>query len=420
MSIKQLAMKAREASRKLATLTTEQKNAALKAIIDAIHDEKDFILAANNEDYVLGEEAGLGTMLDRLKLDEKRLAGICGEIESVIGLNDPVGEIMEDRNVPSGLDIQRVRTPIGVIGMIYESRPNVTIDATVLAIKSGNAIVLRGGSDIIHSNKAIVNAIKKGLEKSDVPADAVQLVEDTDRALVKEMLEMKGVIDVIIPRGGRGLINFVSENSMVPVIETGASVVHTYVDAECDVEKAVEILVNAKCRRVSICNTLDTILIHEQAVDKVLGQAFAEGMAKHDVEVRADAKSYEVLAATGYEKLVKAGDDDFGKEFLDYILSIKVVASMDEALDHIYEHSLKHSEAIVSSNSENVERFLNEVDAACVYANASTQFSDGAQFGLGAEIGISTQKLHVRGPFALEGLTSYKWVVRGDGHVRKP
>lgn len=418
MSVKQLALKAREASRKLATLSTEQKNAALKGIVDAIHEDKQIILAGNNEDYVNGEAAGLGTMLDRLKLDEDRLSAICGDIMNVMKLNDPVGEIIEDKKVPSGLDIQRVRCPIGVIGMIYESRPNVTLDAITLAIKSGNAIVLRGGSDIINSNKAIMGAVRKGLEKSDVPVDAVQLIEDTDRGCVKEMLELKGIIDVIIPRGGSGLIDFVVKNSIVPVIETGASVVHTYVDDQVDHQMAIDILTNAKCRRVSICNSLDTVLIHEKSADKVL-PGMVEKMKKYDVEIRADERAYAAMEDTGYEKLVKAKAEDFGYEFLDYILSVKVVGSMDEALDHIYEHSLKHSEAIVTANPENAERFLNEVDAACVYANASTQYSDGAQFGLGAEIGISTQKLHVRGPFALEGLCSYKWVVRGEGHCRK-
>jgi len=418
MTVKTLALKAKEASRKLATLSPEQKNFALKAIIDAIHEDKQIILAGNNEDYVNGEIAGLGAMLDRLKLDEDRLSAICGDIENVIKLNDPVGEIIENKNVPSGLDIQRVRCPIGVIGMIYESRPNVTLDAITLALKSGNAIVLRGGSDIIHSNLAIMSAVRRGLEKSDVPVDSVQLIEDTDRSCVKEMLELKGIIDVIIPRGGAGLINFVVQNSVVPVIETGASVVHTYVDSEVDSEMAVNVLTNAKCRRVSICNALDTILIHEKSVNKILPKML-EKMKEYNVEIRADKRAYAAMQQSKYENLVNATDEDFGREFLDYVISVKVVDSMDEALDHIYKYSLKHSEAILTDNKDNAERFLNEVDSACVYVNASTQFSDGAQFGLGAEIGISTQKLHVRGPFALEGLCSYKWVVRGNWQCRK-
>lgn len=418
MTVRELATKAQSAARKLATLTTEQKNTALKAIIESLNANKVAILAGNSQDYSNGEKAGLGTMLDRLKLDEQRLSAICKDIENVINLEDPVGKILESNQVPSGLDIQKVRCPIGVIGMIYESRPNVTIDAVVLAIKSGNAIVLRGGSDIINSNKAIVKAIKEGLTGSEVPAEAVQLVADTDRGLVKEMLSLKGLIDVIIPRGGKGLINFVVENSVVPVIETGASVVHTYVDEDCDFEQAINILENAKCRRVSICNSLDTVLINQNSVEKLLTARFAEKMTSHDLEIRADQRCHEVLEKLGYPKLVLAAQADFGKEFLDYILAIKVVKDLDEALDHIYKHSLKHSEAIITNIPENAERFLQEVDAACVYVNASTQFSDGAQFGLGAEIGISTQKLHVRGPFALEGLTSFKWVVRGKGQVR--
>lgn len=405
------------ASRTLATLSTDAKNAALTKIVVALLARSDEILAANQEDVermekpnisanAAGADSNPDPMLDRLLLTPDRIRAMAKDIETVIALPDPVGEIIDERTRPNGLTIQRVRVPLGVVGMIYESRPNVTVDAAVLCLKSGNAVMLKGGSDAISTNRVLVKIMKEVL------GDGLQFIDSTDRAVTTEFLKLKGFLDVIIPRGGKGLIDFVTKNSTVPVIETGASVVHTYVDAAADLDMAVAIVVNAKTRRVSICNALDTLLVHEKIAEEFLkklgissevaaGKATTISIGEHDVELRYD----------------EAG---FGKEFLDYVMAVKIVKSLDDALGHIAKYSLKHSEAIVTQDRATAERFLKEVDAACVYWNASTQFSDGAQFGLGAEMGISTQKLHARGPFALEGLTTYKWVIYGDGQVREP
>lgn len=401
------------ASRVLGTLTTEQKNEALSAIGEALVAHQDEILAANKEDVARAEEAGETVMVDRLMLDAGRIGGIVNDLKGVVSLEDEVGKIMDERERENGLKIQRVRVPLGVIGIIYESRPNVTVDAAVLCLKSGNSVMLKGGSDAISSNRALVKVMKEALASTSIPPGAVQFLDTTDRAVTGEFLKLRDYLDVLIPRGSKGLINFVVENSSIPVIETGASVVHTYVDKAADLKKAAEIVVNAKIRRVSICNTLDTLLVHADVAEEFL-KLVTPMLREKNVELRCDEKSLAIVGDEG----IAANPDDFGKEFLDYILSIKVVSDVDEAIAHIAEHSLKHSEAIVTEDSATAEKFLREVDAAAVYLNASTQYSDGAQFGLGAEIGISTQKLHVRGPFALEGLTTFKWVVRGDGQIR--
>ena len=380
---------------------------------EALLSNMDAILKANAEDVARAEAAGQTVMVDRLMLNEERVHGIVAELKKVAALEDEIGKIIDTRNHPDGMTIERVRVPLGVVGMIYESRPNVTVDASVLCLKSGNAVMLKGGSDAISSNRVLVNVMKKALEKTSIPAEAIQFLDTTDRAVTGEFLKLKGYLDVIIPRGGRGLIDFVTQNSTVPAINTGASVVHTYIDKEADLNKAAAIVTDAKTRRVSICNTLDTVLVHEDVAEPFLEQVVPQ-LKNHNVEIRCDERALAMVGPDG----VAAKSDDFGCEFLDYILSVKVVDSLNEAIDHITKYSLKHSESIVTENPENAERFLNEVDAACVYWNASTQYSDGAQFGLGAEIGISTQKLHVRGPFALEGLTSMKWVIRGDGQCR--
>ncbi|MFH1720654.1 MAG: glutamate-5-semialdehyde dehydrogenase [Patescibacteria group bacterium] len=406
---------AKRAARAVAKLSTEAKNSALKLIADKIRANKAEILEANALDIKAGKEKGLGPMIDRLKLTEERIDSICDECMNVASLEDQVGKIIDESERPNGLVIQRVRCPLGVIGMIYESRPNVTVDATVLCLKSGNSVMLRGGSDAINSNRALVKLIKEALAESEIPEDAVQFLDSTDRSVVSEFLKLTDYLDVIIPRGGKGLIKHVTENAHVPVIQTGASVVHIYVDESADIEKSIPVIVNSKTRRVSICNALDTLLVHSAVADKLLS-SLAEQLKTHNVEIRACERSYPILE--GYEKLAKLTDEDLDTEFLDYIMAVKIVDSLDEALDHIAEHSLKHSEAILAENKENAERFLKEVDSACVFWNAATQFSDGAQFGLGAEIGISTQKLHVRGPFALEGLTSFKWTIKGDGQTR--
>ncbi len=413
MDLKAQAEAAVSAARVLNTLTTDQKNKALLKIGEALLERQDEILAANAEDVARAKEAGQTVMVDRLMLDAARIEGIVNELKNVASLEDEVGKVVDRRERPNGLEIERVRVPLGVIGIIYESRPNVTVDAAVLCLKSGNAVMLKGGSDAISSNRSLVKVMREALAGTAIPPDAIQFLDTTDRAITGEFLKLRGYLDVIIPRGGKGLINFVVENAQVPVIETGASVVHTYVDKNADLDKSAAIVVNAKTRRVSICNTLDALLVHADVAEDFLGK-IAPLLREEKVELRCDERSLAIVGDAG----VAAQADDFDTEFLDYILAIKVVDSLDEAIAHITEHSLKHSEAICTEDKETAERFLQEVDAATVYVNASTQFSDGAQFGLGAEIGISTQKLHVRGPFALEGLTTFKWLVRGDGQTR--
>jgi len=418
MNIEENLKKVKDAARVVANLSTEAKNNALSKIAYVLKENMDEIMEANQKDMIRGEEKGLGSKLDRLKLTPERIQGIIDDLNNVVSLEDHVGQIIDEKTRPNKLQIQRVRVPLGVIGIIYEARPNVTVDAASLCLKSGNAVVLKGGSDALNSNRVLVKLIKEALKESEVPEDAVTLIDTEDREAVGELLKMRDYIDVIIPRGGKGLINFVIENSEIPVIETGASVVHMYIDKEADLKKAVDCAVNAKTRRVSICNALDVAVVHKDIAEEFI-PLLAENLLtlEKSVEVRADSRSFELLKDK-YENLTEAEAQDFDTEFLDYILSIRVVDSYEEALDHIYRHSLKHSESIITENVETADKFLKEVDAACCFVNASTQFSDGAQFGLGAEIGISTQKLHVRGPFALEGLTTFKWVIRGDGQTR--
>ncbi len=408
-----MAKEAVQASRVLATLGTDEKNAAISAVGEALLARKDEILAANQEDVDRAKAAGETVMVDRLMLDAERIEGIVAELKKVVELEDEVGKVIDEGERPNGLKVARVRVPLGLIGIIYESRPNVTVDAAVLCLKSGNSVMLKGGSDAISSNRALVKIMKETLADTVIPPGAIQFLDTTDRAVTGEFLKLREYLDVIIPRGGKGLISFVVENSSVPVIETGASVVHTYVDKTVDLDMAAEIVVNAKTRRVSICNALDTLLVHSDVAESFL-EKVVPLLAAKNVELRCDERSLKMVGESG----VAAFEEDFDTEFLDYILAVKVVDSVDEAIDHISEHSLKHSEAIVTSDEATAKRFLTEVDAAAVYWNTSTQFSDGAQFGLGAEIGISTQKLHVRGPFALEGLTTFKWVVTGSGQVR--
>lgn len=416
--------KTKLAARIIAKLTTAEKNQILERIANKLDVYRVEILEANQKDMRVGEEKGLGSVLDRILLDDERIDGIIGDTKNVITLEDQVGKVIDSNERPNGLKVSRKRVSIGVVLMIYEARPNVTIDATVLALKSGNAVVLKGGSDAIHSNRALVKVIHEALSELGLPTEIVNFIDSTERSVVGDLLQAKDEIDVVIPRGGKGLINFVVENSKIPVIETGASVVHTYIDAEADLKKALQITVNAKTRRVSVCNALDVVLVHQSMVSEFLPLLGAELQRLHDekgmplVEIRADEQSLEILKKEGYQKIKAVKVEDYDTESLDYVLVVKVVDNLDEALDHIYLHSLKHSEAIVTENQENADRFLNEVDAACVYHNTSTAFSDGAQFGLGAEIGIATQKLHARGPFALEGLTTYKWVIVGNGQVR--
>jgi glutamate-5-semialdehyde dehydrogenase len=409
---------AKTASRKLAYLSTDVKNKALLNIAADLLVHKKEILAANKTDFKAGEASGLGAaLLDRLMLDEKRLEGIAADTRAVAALPDPVGEVFDMRTMPNGLQIGKKRVPIGVIGAIYESRPNVTVDIASLCLKSGNAVILRGGKETIHSNTAIVKVIQSACERAGLPDGCVQFIDNTDRALVDHMLKMNNVIDLIIPRGGAGLIKSVSENATMPVVTGGIGVCHTYVDKSAAVQMAIDIVYNAKVQRPTVCNALDTVLVHKDiAVDYLPAMAAALNKAK--VELHCDKKALAILKADKSLKLVPAVDGDWGQEFLALIAAIKVVDSMDEALAHIEKYGSGHSEAIVTEDYQSAMRFLNEVDAACVYVNASTRFTDGGQFGLGAEVGISTQKMHARGPMGLKELTSYKWIIFGSGQVR--
>jgi glutamate-5-semialdehyde dehydrogenase len=434
VNIRFLGAKAKQISAHLGLLSAEAKNEILEKIGDRLDKEMLAILKANAKDMNAGKRKKLsGGLLDRLLLTESRVKAMASDVRKVAGLKDYVGELMESRELPNGLFLKRVRVPIGVVAMIYEARPNVTVDAATLCLKSGNAVILKGGSDALNSNRALVKTIQDVLKETGFlkPSlrlqDAVQLIDSIDRSVTEELLHLTNFIDVIIPRGSKSLIDFVRKNSTVPVIETGASVVHTYVHEDANIAKAVKILLNAKLRRVSICNTLDSLLIHKNIARDLL-QAFVKALPKNPygaghLEVRADKGSFNILRRISQPKdfelrVKQASTADFACEFLDYILAVKLVGNLDEAIEHIARHSLKHSEAIITEDPKIAQRFLKTVDAACVYWNASTQFSDGGQFGLGAEIGVSTQKLHARGPFALEGLTSYKWVIEGHGQIR--
>jgi glutamate-5-semialdehyde dehydrogenase len=420
-AIEELEAKARAAkaaSRRMAYLSPEVKNKALHNISNDLLARKDRILAANQIDYKEAEASGMSAvMLDRLMLNASRIESIAQDVLVVAALPDPVGEVFDMRTLPNGLLIGKKRVPLGVIGAIYESRPNVTIDISALCLKSGNAIILRGGREAIHSNSALAEVVQQAATRAGVPDGAVQFIENTDRALVNHLLKMSGVIDLIIPRGGAGLIKFVTENATMPVVSGGVGVCHTYVDRSADVSKAVAIAFNAKVQRPTVCNALDTLLVHVDVAERCLPLVAAE-WAKAGVEMHCDERALSILKSNPSLKLVPATDEDWGKEFLSLVAAVKVVNSLDEALEHIERYGSGHSEAIVTEEYQAAMRFLNEVDAACVYVNASTRFTDGSQFGLGAEVGISTQKFHARGPLGVKELTSYKWIIFGSGQVR--
>ncbi len=404
---------AKKASVVLAQASTDLKNRALTAIAKAIRSRESEILAANAQDCT---NASPRIEIDRLRLTSERIGAMARDVESVAGLVDPVGETFDAVVRPNGLTISKRRVPLGVVGVVYESRPNVTSDVAAICIKTGNAVVLRGGSEALASNRSIVAAIQDGLKDAGLPETSVQLITSTDRALVQRMLKLREFIDVIIPRGGEGLIKATIENATIPVIETGAGVCHTYVDRSADQDMALRIVYNAKVRRPTICNALDTLLVHRDLAPTWLPKMAAE-WAKARVEIHADGESSRYLSAAG-APFVPAAAEDWGKEFLSLVAAVKVVGSLDEALDHIREYGSGHSEAIVTGDDAAAARFLNEVDAAAVFVNASTQFTDGGEFGLGAEVGISTQKLHARGPMGLRELTTYKWVIEGTGQIR--
>ena len=413
MALADLCKRAKEAKYDVQYLTTKTKNEALLKVAKELVNNSDEIIKANSIDYKNGEENGMHAgLLDRLLLNEKRIEAIAEGLRQVALLPDPIGEVMEEFERPNGLKISKVRVPMGVVGIIYESRPNVTADAFALTFKSGNAAILKGGSDAINSNIAITNTIRKALESVGVTPDAVQLIEDTDRAVTKEFMTMKEYVDVLVPRGSASLIRAVTENSNIPVIETGTGNCHIYVDKDADLEKAIPIIINAKTQRIGVCNAAESLVVHEDIKEKFL-PLFAKAMEEHKVEVRADKDSKAFIAGA-----LDATEEDFGKEYLDYIISVKTVKNVDEAIAHINRYNTGHSEAIITENRETAKRFLDRVDAACVYVNASTRFTDGFEFGLGAEIGISTQKLHARGPMGLKELTSYKYEIIGEGQIR--
>jgi len=420
-SIKELEEKARAAkaaSRRMAYLSTEVKNKALHNISDDLLAKQDEILSANKIDYHEAHTSGMNAaMLERLMLSPERLEAIAKDVLAVAALPDPVGEVFDMRTLPNGLVLGRKRVPLGVIGAIYESRPNVTIDISVLCLKSGNAVILRGGKEAIHSNSALARLVQEAVARAGVPEGAVQFMENTDRALVNEMLKMRDFIDLMVPRGGAELIKLVRENATMPVIGAGVSVSHTYVDKSADMAKAVAIAFNAKVQRPSVCNALDTLLVHADIAQSCLPKVAAE-WAKAGVEMHCDERAMAILKSTPSLKLAPAVDTDWGKEFLSLVAAVKVVDSLDEALEHIERYGSGADEAIITEDYNSATRFLNEVDAACVYVNASTRFTDGGQFGLGAEVGISTQKFHARGPLGLRELTSYKWIIFGSGQVR--
>ena len=410
---------AKTASRKLAGTSTEVKNSALIAIAEAIEDNHMSIIRANEQDLEAAKRDSLNFhMIDRMTLTNSRVKDMADAARNIASLEDPIAEIIEQRDMPNGLNLQRVRVPLGVIGVIYESRPNVTIDIATLCLKSGNGVVLRGGKECILTNTVLVKIVKNAINSAGISSDVVQFVESTDRALVKEMLEMDDVIDLMIPRGSSELVKFVGENAKMSAITGGVGVCHTYIDADANLKHALNIIVNAKTKRPTVCNAMDTVLIHQSVAQEFLPKLAAE-LGVHEVELRADRRSMSVLdSLAGGVKIIPAQCDDFGTEFLSLIASIKIVDSIDEAIDHIAEYGSRHSEAIISENTETIDQFLNEVDAGAVFANTSTYFNDGGQFGLGAEVAISTNKLHARGPMGLKEITTYKWKIRGQGQIR--
>ncbi len=410
--------RARTAAHKLTTLSTEAKNEALANIAAGLASRQDEILSANESDCERAGRDGMSAAsLDRLVLDPGRLEAMARDVRSVAALPDPVGETLESRELPNGLLVSRRRVPLGVIGAIYESRPNVTVDIAALCFKSGNAVILKGGSEALASNSVLASVVRDGIEASGAPADAVQFVDSTDRALVGEMLAMKEYIDLVVPRGGAELVRRVASEAAMPAITGGIGVCHTYVDRDADIDMAISIVHNAKVQRPYVCNALDTVLVHSMAAPKFLPR-IAQSWAADGVEMRCDRRALSILGQADERNTRLVAEDDWGTEFLALTAAIKVVDSMDEALAHIETYTSGHTEAIVTDDQESAVRFVDEVDAGVVMVNASTRFNDGSQLGLGAEVGISTDKLHARGPIGLTELTSYKWTVFGTGQVR--
>jgi|TARA_B100000470_G_scaffold205497_1_gene180213 glutamate-5-semialdehyde dehydrogenase len=407
-----------QASRKLARLPTHDKNQVLLNLAELLRSNQADVLAANQEDYREAKADGMdGSLLDRLLLTSDRLSATAAEIQTVAELPDPIGEVIETTSLPNGLVTSRRRVPLGVVGSIYEARPNVTVDIFGLCLKSGNACILRGGKETVRSNTALVALLRKALSDAGVTENAVQFVDNPDRTLVDAMLKMNQYIDLLVPRGGASLVKFVAENATMPAVTGGIGVCHTYVDRAADLKMAVEIVQNAKVRRPSICNALDTVLMHVEVAAIGL-PLMAKELVASGVELHCDSRALSILGPDAPATAIPANEDDWGQEFLSLTAAVKVVDSLEDALEHIETYGSGHSEAIITEDEAAANRFLDEVDAAAVYVNASTQFTDGGQFGLGAEVGISTQKFHARGPMGLKELTSYKWVIVGQGQTR--
>lgn len=415
----QMGKNAKAAGRKLAVLSSARKNEALLAVAAELEAQAAMVLGQNALDIAAGREKGLSdALLDRLFLNEARVAGLVADTRRIVDLPDPVGEEMMGRVLPNGLRLSKRRIPIGVLGVIYEARPNVTIDIATLSLKTGNAVILRGGSETLRSNLALVNVIQAALEKVGLPPVAVQYIDNPDRALVRALLRLDEYVDMIIPRGGNNLHRLCREESSIPVITGGIGICHLFVDESADLERAVDIVENAKVQRPSVCNALDTLLVHPAVAERFL-PSMAGRLAESDVSLRAAGRALDILQQNGHGAQVDpAGPQDFDQEWLALILGVKVVENLDAAIAHIHAHSTEHSDGILTNNWTNATRFVNEINSAAVFVNASTRFNDGGQFGLGAEVAVSTQKLHARGPMGLEELTTYKWVCVGDGHIR--
>ena len=417
MQLDEIGKKAKEAESVMRVLDTNTKNEVLQKAAENLKKDKEKILSANAVDMENGRKKGMSDgLLDRLLLTEARIAQMAEGLCQVAALEDPIGEVLSMKKRPNGLLIGQKRVPLGVVGIIYEARPNVTADAFALCFKTGNVVILKGGSDALHSNQAIVESIQHTLGELSLPETAIQLICDTSHETAEKFMRMNGYVDVLIPRGGAGLIRTVVKNATVPVIETGTGNCHIFVDESADFDMAVNIIYNAKTQRIGVCNACESIVIHEKIVDAFM-PVLAERLKEKHVEIRGDERVMQALA--GQEDVKKATEEDWGTEYLDYIISAKTVAGVDEAIAHINKYNTGHSEAIITENYTNAEKFLNEVDAAAVYVNASTRFTDGFEFGFGAEIGISTQKLHARGPMGLLALTSTKYIIYGNGQVRK-
>lgn len=420
MDLQLIGRKAKESFEVLARADSRVRENAVLWIADELDQHVAEIIAANQEDIRLGQQAGLTpALIDRLMLNESRLQGISQDLRALAVLPDPIGEIFDQRTLPNGLKLWRQRVPLGVLGVIYESRPNVTIDVSGLAIKTGNAAILRGGKETLHSNRALVKIVQTALNRSGLPPDSIQFIDDPDRRLVEELLRLNEYVDVIIPRGGAGLHQFCRQYATIPVITGGIGICHLFVDASADLEKSLPLIYNAKTQRPSVCNALDTVLVHESVADEFLPQ-IVRYLTPAGVAFKADPLAYRYLRDSDISGIVSpAGPEDFDTEWLSLVLGLKVVPDLSAAIQHIHAHSTHHSDGILTADSANAERFIHEVDSAAVYINASTRFTDGAQLGLGAEVAVSTQRLHARGPMGLPELTTYKWVVVGEYTVRK-